>query len=224
MAVIESPRRSLTRSQQDYLKALYHLGGGASLVNTSQLAERLGVSPASATEMLGKLAALALVHHDRYRGAGLTAEGETVALEMVRHHRLVEMFLVEKLGFGWDEVHEEAELLEHVISERLEDRIFQSLGRPQIDCHGDPIPSRAGRVASARYRSLAEVRRTETVTVRRVSDRDPGKLRELGRLGLKLGAQLAVLRESQYEGPIAVRLGTRQRQVPLGLAREVFVA
>ena len=216
-------RRRLTQAQEDYLKSLYELGGHGGSVGTSQLAAQLGVSAASATEMLGKLAAQQLVTHDRYRGATLTEAGLAVALEIIRHHRLLEMFLTRTLGYGWDEVHDEAERLEHVISERMEERIYEALGRPDVDCHGDPIPTRGGEVAPAASRSLLDVRAGEQVTVRRVSDRDPGKLRVIEKLGLRLGTPLEVLAESEYEGPIEVRAGGRRRQVPLGIARVVFV-
>jgi DtxR family Mn-dependent transcriptional regulator len=219
----ERPRRRLTQAQEDYLKSLYQLGGATASVGTSQLAAELRVSAASATEMLGKLAAHGLVAHDRYRGAGLTRDGLAVALEIVRHHRLLEMYLTRKLGYGWDEVHDEAEELEHVISERMEERIFEALGRPDVDCHGDPIPSRGGEVAPAASRSLVDARAGERLVVGRVSDRDPGKLRRLDQLGLRLGVELEVVGESEYEGPIEIRVGGRRRQVPLGVARAVFV-
>jgi len=216
-------RRRLSQAQEDYLKSLYQLGGAGASVGTSQLAAELGVSAASATEMMGKLAAQGLVSHDRYRGAGLTRDGLAVALEIVRHHRLLEMYLTRKLGYGWDEVHDEAEELEHVISERMEERIFEALGRPDVDCHGDPIPTLGGEVAPSATRSLVEARAGETLRVSRVSDRDPGKLRRLEQLGLRLGAEIQVVSESEYEGPIHVRVGGRRRQVPLGVARAVFV-
>ena len=216
-------RRRLSQAQEDYLKSLYQLGGAGATVGTSQLAAELGVSAASATEMMGKLAAQGLVSHDRYRGASLTRDGLAVALEIVRHHRLLEMYLTRKLGYGWDEVHDEAEALEHVISERMEERIFEALGRPDVDCHGDPIPTLGGEVAPAATRSLVEARAGETLRVSRVSDRDPGKLRRLEQLGLRLGAEIQVVSESEYEGPIHVRVGGRRRQVPLGVARAVFV-
>lgn len=217
-------RTELTIAQEDYLKALYHLGGVEGPVATSRLADRLAVSPASVTEMLGKLAGMELISYDRYHGAALTEKGEAAALEMIRHHRLVEMFLVEKLGYAWDEVHDEAERLEHVISERMEQRIYDVLGRPDLDPHGDPIPSLAGEIAATHYRRLTETRPGEQLTVRRVSDADAGKLRALEQLGLRLDVRLEVLEESEYEGPITVQVGGAQRQVPLGLAREVFVS
>jgi DtxR family transcriptional regulator, Mn-dependent transcriptional regulator len=216
-------RRRLTQAQEDYLKSLYQLGGEEGSVGTSQLASELGVSAASATEMMGKLAAQGLVTHDRYHGASLTLDGLAVALEIVRHHRLLEMYLTRKLGYGWDEVHDEAEQLEHVISERMEARIYEALGRPDVDCHGDPIPTLGGEVAPAASRSLVDVRAGERVTVGRVSDRDPGKLRVLEKLGLRPGVTVEVLAESEYEGPIQIRVGGRRRQVPLGIARVVFV-
>jgi DtxR family transcriptional regulator, Mn-dependent transcriptional regulator len=217
------PRRRLSQAQEDYLKSLYQLGGAGASVGTSQLAERMGVSAASATEMMGKLAGLGLVAHDRYRGTTLTPNGLAVALEMIRHHRLLEMYLTRKLGYTWDEVHDEAELLEHVISERMEERIFLALGRPDVDCHGDPIPTVEGEIASPDYRCLVDAAPGERVTVRRVSDREPGKLRALEKLGLRLGVELDVVAQSEYEGPIVVRVGGRRRQVALGVARAVFV-
>src|SRR5260221_8703399 len=172
-------RSTFTRSQQDYLKALYQLHGDQRPVPTRELAQRLGISSPSVSEMVTRLVAQGLVEHERYRGQQLTREGRKVALELVRHHRLLEMFLVQALGYTWDEVHEEAERLEHVISERMEQRIFEVLGRPDVDPHGDPIPTLGGEVAPAPSRSLVDARAGERVRVRRVSDRDPGKLRRL---------------------------------------------
>jgi DtxR family transcriptional regulator, Mn-dependent transcriptional regulator len=216
-------RQRLTQSQEDYLKALHDLGGATRSVNTLPLARRMKVSAASATEMLGRLNALGLVRHDRYRGAVLTAGGEAVALEMVRHHRLLEAYLVEKLGYTWEEVHEEAERLEHVMSERMEQRMSEALGHPAIDCHGDPTPELAGWSPQSGYFSLTHARAGEQVTVRRVSDGDPGVLRVAQHLGLRLGARVEVLAESAYAGPIPIRVRGRRRLVPIGIARAVFV-
>src|SRR5213595_217548 len=126
-------RSAFTRSQEDYLKALYLLRGDQRPVPTRELAQRLGISSPSVSEMVARLTAQGLVEHDRYRGQQLTKEGRKIALELVRHHRLLEMFLVRVLGYAWDEVHDEAERLEHVISERMEQRIFELLGRPELD-------------------------------------------------------------------------------------------
>src|SRR5947209_734471 len=217
-------RSAFTRSQEDYLKALYLLRGDQRPVPTRELAQRLGISSPSVSEMVARLTAQGLVEHDRYRGQQLTREGRKVALELVRHHRLLEMFLVEVLGYTWDEVHEEAERLEHVISERMEARIFDLLGRPELDPHGHAIPSLAGKVRPLSDRPLSECRAGERVVVQGVSDEDPGKLRELERRGLLPATRIAVLAASEFEGPIEVRLRGRRESVPLGLARAIFVA
>jgi DtxR family transcriptional regulator, Mn-dependent transcriptional regulator len=216
-------RSSFTRSQQDYLKALYLLHGDQRPVPTRELAQRLGISSPSVSEMVTRLSAQGLVEHDRYRGQQLTREGRKVALELVRHHRLLEMFLVRVLGYSWDEVHDEAERLEHVISERMEKRIFELLGRPELDPHGHAIPTLGGKVRPLSERPLSECRAGEKVIVQGVSDDDPGRLRELNRRGLVPGTRIEVVGESEYEGPIAVRIKGRRISVPLGLARGMFV-
>ncbi len=224
MSAVEVTRRStFTRSQEDYLKALYKLHGVSRPVPTRELAQRLGISSPSVSEMVTRLTAQGLVEHDRYRGQQLTREGRKVALELVRHHRLLEMFLVQVLGYSWDEVHEEAERLEHVISERMEQRIFELLGRPELDPHGHAIPTRAGKVRPVSERPLSECRAGERVIVQGVSDDDPARLRELERRGLLPGTHVDVVAESAYEGPIEVRMKGRRVSVPLGLARALFV-
>ena len=217
-------RSAFTRSQQDYLKALYLLGGDQRPVPTRELAQRLGISSPSVSEMVTRLSAQGLVEHDRYRGQQLTREGRKVALELVRHHRLLEMFLVQVLGYSWDEVHDEAERLEHVISERMEQRIFELLGRPELDPHGHAIPTLGGRVRPVSRRALSECEAGEKVIVAGVSDDDPAKLREIERRGLVPGAHIAVAAGSEFEGPIDVRVKGKRESVPLGLARAIFVA
>jgi len=224
LSTVELTRRStFTRSQQDYLKALYHLHGDSRPVPTRDLAQRLGISSPSVSEMVTRLTAQGLVEHDRYRGQQLTREGRKVALELVRHHRLLEMFLVQVLGYSWDEVHEEAERLEHEISERMEQRIFELLGRPELDPHGHAIPTLAGKVRPVSERPLSECRAGERVIVQGVSDDDPRRLRELERRGLLPGTHVEVVAPSEYEGPIDVRMKGRRVSVPLGLARALFV-
>jgi DtxR family Mn-dependent transcriptional regulator len=222
--MIDLERRStFTRAQEDYLKALYQLHGDQRPVPTGDLAQRLGISSPSVSEMVSRLSAQGLVEHDRYRGQQLTREGRKVALELVRHHRLLEMFLVRVLGYSWDEVHEEAERLEHVISERMEARIFDLLGRPELDPHGHAIPSLTGKVRPISERSLSACRAGEKVVVQGVSDDDPGRLRELERRGLMPGTRVDVVATSQYEAPIECRIRGRRVSIPLGLARAVFV-
>jgi DtxR family Mn-dependent transcriptional regulator len=216
-------RSSFTRSQEDYLKALYQLHGDQRPVPTRDLAQRLGISSPSVSEMVARLTAQGLVEHDRYRGQQLTREGRKVALELVRHHRLLEMFLVQVLGYTWDEVHEEAEHLEHVISERMEARIFELLGRPELDPHGHAIPSLTGKVRSSSERALSDCREGEKVVVQGVSDDDPARLRELERRGLRPGTRIEVVIGSAYESPIECRIKGRRVSIPLGLARALFV-
>ena len=216
-------RSAFTSSQEDYLKALYLLRGDQRPVPTRELAQRLGISSPSVSEMVARLTAQGLVEHDRYRGQQLTKEGRKVALELVRHHRLLEMFLVEVLGYTWDEVHDEAERLEHVISERMEARIFELLGRPELDPHGHAIPSLAGKVRPLSDRALSDCRAGEKVRVQRVSDEDPALLRELERRGLVPGTRIEVLLVSEFESPIECRIKGRRVSIPLGLARGVYV-
>ncbi len=216
-------RSSLTRAQEDYLKALYQLHGDHQPVPTRDLAQRLGISSPSVSEMVTRLSAQGLVEHDRYRGQQLTREGRKVALELVRHHRLLEMFLVQVLGYSLDEVHDEAERLEHVISERMEQRIFDLLGRPELDPHGHAIPTLGGKVRSLSERPLSECRVGEKVVVQGVSDDDPARLRELKRRGLLPGTRVEIVVASTYEGPIEVRIKGRRVSIPLGLARAMFV-
>lgn len=223
MVAAARQRFHLSPAQEDYLKALFQLSQSEDKVQTGVLARALGVSAASVTEMLGKLAAQRLVLHDRYQGAALTPAGREVAIEMVRHHRLLELYLTRALGYPWDEVHDEAERLEHVISERLEAALFDALHHPTVDPHGHPIPSAEGEIAEAKVRSLIECHEGEQLTVCRVSDREPDKLRAIAELGLRLGVPLEILEESVYESPLVVRLRGKRVQIPLGLARVVFV-
>jgi DtxR family Mn-dependent transcriptional regulator len=216
-------RSAFTRAQQDYLKALYLLHGDERPVPTRELAQRLGISSPSVSEMVTRLSSQGLVEHDRYRGQQLTREGRKIALELVRHHRLLEMFLVQVLGYSWDEVHDEAERLEHVISERMEQRIFELLGRPELDPHGHVIPSITGKVRAVSNRSLSECHAGEKVVIHDVSDDDPSKLREIGRRGLRPGTRIDVVAGSEFEGPIEIRVKGRRESVPLGLARAMFV-
>src|SRR5467141_2246608 len=195
-------RSAFTRSQQDYLKALYLLRGDQRPVPTRELAQRLGISSPSVSEMVARLTAQGLVEHDRYRGQQLTKEGRKVALELVRHHRLLEMFLVEVLGYSWDEVHEEAERLEHVMSERMEERIFELLGRPELDPHGHAIPTLPGKVRPLSDRALSECHAGEKLIVQGVSDEDPALLRELEHRGLVPGTRIEVLLASEFESQL----------------------
>ena len=190
----------LSEAQEDYLKAIYQLAEGGP-VTTQALAERVGVRPASVTGMLKKLAALGLVEYAPYRGVRLTPAGLRVALEVVRHHRLLEAFLAQALGFSWERVHEEADRLEHHISEEFEARIAELLGHPERDPHGDPIPTPELTLPHPRGPRLAEVAPGE-YRVLRVHAQDADALRVFERLALTPGSRVRVLERT----PLGVRI------------------
>jgi DtxR family Mn-dependent transcriptional regulator len=194
---------------EDYAKAIYGLQrrreGRA--VSTNDLAERLGVTAGSASAMVKKLAERGLVEHAPYHGVQLTADGEALALEVLRHHRLLELYLAEHLDVPWDRVHEEAEALEHVLSEELESRIAAKLGHPTHDPHGDPIPAADLTIDEGRTRSLADLAPGERGRFVRVSDSDSAMLRYLDERGVRLGDALEVLDRQPFDGPLTVRFG-----------------
>ncbi len=215
-------RTSLSSSQEDYLKQILLLGGDADNVSTQRLADRLEVRPASVTGMIQRLAELGLVRHQPYRGVRLTAAGRRIALEMLRHHRLIETFLERVLGYGWDEVHDEAERLEHVISERFEARIAEVLGHPTHDPHGDPIPDAELAWPPARKEiTLTRVARGTDGRLSRVGTQDRDGLALLERLGLVPGADVRVVER----GPPGVRVEINRDRflVPNDLAERLWM-
>ena len=214
-----------TEAIQDYAKAIYALQrrGDGHPVATNDLAERLHVTPASVSAMLKKLAERDLVEHVPYRGVLLTPAGERVALEVLRHHRLLELYLAEHLGVPWDRVHEEAEALEHVISEDLEARIAAKLGEPTHDPHGDPIPSVDLQIDEGDARALESLETGATGRFVRVSDSDPEMLRYLDERGVRLGDALEVVDRQPFGGPLTVRFGERLHTLGGGLAAAMRV-
>ena len=214
----------LTPAVEDYVKAIYVLESDAGSATTTALAERLDVRPASVSGMLPKLTSLGLVEHEPYHGVRLTDRGRRVALEVVRHHRLLELFLVESLGMTWDEVHAEAEVLEHVISEELEELIAAKLGYPTLDPHGDPIPSRDLTVPADESRHLYALEPGEHARFVRVSDTDPAMLRFLAERGIAPGADIEVIDRQPFDGPLTVRVGDDVHVLGAVLARAMRVA
>jgi DtxR family Mn-dependent transcriptional regulator len=216
----------VTSAVQDYAKALYGLQarGGGEPVATNDLAARLGVTPASASSMVRRLAELGLAHLEPYHGATLTPAGERVALEVMRHHRLLELYLAEHLGVPWDRVHEEAEALEHVISEDLEARIAAKLGNPTHDPHGDPIPSADLAIDEAATSSLETLEVGARGRFVRVSDSDPAMLRYLDERGIALGDELEVVERQPFGGPLTVVIGGATHALGGALARAMRVA
>jgi DtxR family transcriptional regulator, Mn-dependent transcriptional regulator len=201
---VVSPVRKLSESVQDYVKELYKLQGDGR-ASTSAVAERMGVAPASATSMLKKLATLGLAEHEPYRGARLTASGERVAIEMIRHHRLLEQYLAKSLGVSIDAVHAEADRLEHALSEELEALIDASLGFPTHDPHGDPIPSADLELDRSELRGLDQLEPGARAVVRRVPDSDRELLRYLNELGLVPGEVVELVASAPFSGPVTVR-------------------
>jgi DtxR family Mn-dependent transcriptional regulator len=209
---------------EDYAKSIYALArrsGGP--VSTNDLAERLSVTPASVSAMLKKLAERGLVEHVPYRGVLLTDAGQRVALEVLRHHRLLELYLTEHLDVPWDRVHEEAEALEHVISEDLEARIAAKLGNPTHDPHGDPIPSADLAIDATDTRSLESLEEGARGRFVRVSDSDPAMLRYLDERGIALGEDLEVVERQPFGGPLTVVIGGARHVLGGALARAMRV-
>ena len=202
------PQRRIPEGAENYAKAIYQLqGSGEGSVGTGAVAERLGVTPASASAMLKRLADEGLVEHTPYHGVRLTERGEQVALEVIRHHRLIELFLAEVLGMPWDRVHDEAEVLEHHISEELEELIAAKLGQPARDPHGDPIPSRELDLAADDSVPLTGLEPGQSGTFVRVSDRDAEMLRYLDARGIHPGVRLLVRGREPFGGPLSIEVG-----------------
>lgn len=198
---------AISAAAQDYLKCIYSLEDGGKKASTKAVAERMGVSPASATNMLKKLGEAALVRYLPYRGVELTDAGRKIALEVIRHHRLLETYLAEALGVPWDQVHAEAEILEHVLSEELEDRIAARLGHPTADPHGHPIPGKDLTIPDSSESVLWSVEVGDEVEVDRVSDSISEALRYLAQLGIRPGARLKVVDRGPVEGPLFITVG-----------------
>ncbi len=213
---------NLSQNMEDYLKAIFQIGHGES-ASTSEIAERLSVNPASVTGMLKKLAELKLVEYVSYRGVTLTHAGRKIALEVLRHHRLIETYLAEALGYEWDQVHDEAERLEHHISEEFEDRIAKMLGDPLYDPHGDPIPTKDGRLPPVSRERLADANEGETVTVRRVGSEDSTTLRFLKEHGIRLGAALRITKRDDRTHTITVHVQRTRVDLSNDVCKIIFV-
>lgn len=218
-----SRNEAITHAMEDYLKVIFTLQTENDAVTTQAIAERLSIQSPSVTNMVKRLADLKLVEHTPYRGVVLTESGRKVALEVLRHHRLLELYLSDALGYSWDEVHDEAERLEHSISEEFEARIDRALGYPTTDPHGDPIPTAEGRIEATTRDRLSELDSNLDAFVERVCDRDPEKLRYLGTLGLYPNARVKVLERFPFEGPLRVLIDGREHILGRELARAVHI-
>lgn len=208
----------MTESIDNYLKAIYELEEAAAPVATTALAGRLAIASPSATAMIQRLSAHKppLVKYTRHRGVTLTERGRRRALEVIRHHRLIETFLHRVLKFDWDEVHEEAERLEHYISERLEDRIAEFLGHPEYDPHGAPIPAKDGTLPRARFVALTHVAPGQSGRVVRINRGPEGMEAYIHSLGIKPGVALTLAARAPFDGPVSVAVGPRRTAHALG--------
>jgi DtxR family Mn-dependent transcriptional regulator len=215
----------ISSAVQDYAKAIYALEerGDGCAVTTNALAERMGVTAASASAMVKRLDAMGLVTHEPYKGVQLTQTGSAIALEVIRHHRLLELYLSESLGVPWDRVHDEAEVLEHVLSEELEELIAAKLGDPTHDPHGDPIPTREGRMPASPTVSMQALAAGDCGTFVRISDSDPEMLRYLAARGIAPGDSFEIVEKQPFEGPVFARFADEVHVLGGSLARAMRV-
>lgn len=216
---------SRSQSVEDYLKAIYKLesaldGKG---VPTSKLAAEMDVANASVTNMVKRLADLGMVTYESYYGSRLTESGRKIALEMIRHHRLLELYLAEMLGYSWDQVHDEAEKLEHHISEQFEDKISELLNDPKFDPHGDPIPTKEGHIPKQGLKSLAELSEGELTEVRRVKNQSPDLLRYLDEYGLTPGASVTIVKKEPFDGPLELNVNGERITLGHNIATDILV-
>ena len=223
MANDQSTSPPLTGQAEDYLKVIYELERNGAAAGTSEIAGRLGIAPASVTGMIQRLARLGLVESERYRGTRLTEAGRTAALQLIRRHRIIECYLVERLGFGWEDVHEEAERLEHAASDQLIARMAGAIGNPTQDPHGAPIPTPDGRVDESHLPSIAEMAEGTDATVMRMSDRDPDFLRYLDGLGIRPGARVRLVTRGPFDGPLSVAVDGVPQTIGTNSAARVFI-
>ena len=208
---------------EDYLKTVYLLREREGAATTTGIAAALEVTPASVTGMIKKLAEFKLVRHVPYQGAELTRSGEKIALEMVRHHRLLELFLMEVLGYTWDEVHAEADVLEHVISEEFEERMAARLGYPAVDPHGNPIPAKDGTFMALKERALLSMQPGESAQITHLNDTYSEMLRYAASLGLMPTTRLTLIEVEPFGGSLRVRIGKAEKSIGRDLAAQVFV-
>jgi DtxR family transcriptional regulator, Mn-dependent transcriptional regulator len=224
VSTVQRRRSGLGEAVENYAKAIYALQRrGDAAVTTNALAERLGVTAASASGMVKKLDALGLVRHEPYRGVELTSDGERVALEVLRHHRLLELYLAERLDMPWDRVHDEAEVLEHVISEELEALIAAKLGHPTHDPHGDPIPTAELTIDEGSTVSMQSLDAGARGVFMRISDSDPEMLRYLGDRGIAPGDSFEIVDKQPFAGPVFARFGPETHVLGGALAQAMRV-
>ena len=213
-----------TQAVEDYLKTIYEIEREQDKVATTVLAEQLGVAPASVTGMIKKLAGMDLVAYEPYQGVVLTQTGRKIALDVIRHHRLIELFLTETLDVPWDQVHAEAHKIEHVLSQDLLDRIDAALGHPTTDPHGAPIPTREGTIDRPLSQRLTDLQPGQSAVITEVFDNDPALLRYLGELGLYPRVSVRVVGVGPFDGPVTVRVGETDHALGREAASQILVS
>lgn len=220
-------RKNLTQSIEDYLKAIFEIAGESGKASTTKLAEMLEITPASVTGMIKKLSDTnpPLVLYQKHHGVSLTEDGLKIALETLRHHRLIELYLHQILAYPWDEVHDEADRLEHVISEKFEDKISKALGNPNHDPHGDPIPRKDLSLPKTSGTKLSDLRPTQTATIKRVRDTDPDLLRHLSEIGLTPESKISIIKFSEFDGNIHLKVEGHKEILVLGprVTKQIYV-
>jgi len=217
-------REALTAPVEDYLKAIYAIGRGTGAAATNEIAQRLAIAPASVSGMVRRLADQGLLAYERYRGVRLTDAGKRAALRTLRRHRVIEAYLAEALNYPWDRVHAEAERLEHAASDELIDRMAATIGEPEFDPHGAPIPTREGAVDETVYKSLGDLEIGASGSVVRVADEDPEMLRYLAELSIVPGKRVTVKARAPYDGPITLIVGRHELSIGPALAAQVLVS
>lgn len=215
----------LSQTVEDYIKVIYRyqVEDGKETVSTKDISEALDISAASVTSMIKRIAKMGLAEYKSHQGVKLTDAGKKVALEIVRHHRLLELYLSEIMGYSWDEVHDEAEHLEHHISEQFEDTISEMLGHPQYDPHGDPIPTKNGELPPLDSDLLTEVSAEQDYIIKRITDQSPELLRYLGELGLKPNAEIKLLSQAPFKGPVSLTLNEEKVIIGYEVASHIHV-
>ncbi|MTI87178.1 MAG: metal-dependent transcriptional regulator [Balneolaceae bacterium] len=213
----------LSPSIEDYLKAIYVLESEDKSATTTRIADALEVSSASVTNMVKKLAKMNLLEHQSYKGVSLTNAGQKIALEILRHHRLLELYLKEVMGYSWDEVHDEAEKLEHHISEQFEDRIDELLNHPTHDPHGDPIPSKDGVMPEMAQLAITDAPLNEEFLIGRVKDQDPELLRYLEELGVIPGVKIEVIERAPFNGPVKLKVEEKEETLGYNIAEQIYL-
>jgi DtxR family Mn-dependent transcriptional regulator len=212
-----------SQSIEDYLKNIYHIQESGGKANTGNLASMLSVSPASVSEMVTKLSRQGWIENEPYHGFKLTGEGEKISIALIRKHRLLEVFLYQNLNYQWDEVHAEAERIEHVVSDKFIDKLDEYLGYPKFDPHGDPIPDRSGRIPATRYKLLSNAAAEKDYTIAKVSDSSMEILKYLSKIGLKLNSKIHLNEKIEFDGSVLITLGGKKHLLSGKMSENIFV-